>query len=118
MIISKIGLRSIKGACTCWLISSLTSKNKTDIKRNNNTLKDKLHILVIEDDELDRMIIKRALDGADMNTEVLFADTIESGKKAVIGRNYDCIFIDYNLPGGNGLELMKYIREAGNNSPI
>src|SRR5258705_671754 len=64
------------------------------------------------------MIIKRALDGADMNTEVLFADSMENGKKAVIGRDYDCIFIDYNLPGGNGLELMKYIREAGNNSPI
>lgn len=77
----------------------------------------KLQILVIEDDELDRMIIRRALDGADMNTEVAFADSMESAKKAAT-QPYDCIFIDYNLPGGNGLELMKYIREAGNNSPI
>jgi CheY-like chemotaxis protein len=81
-------------------------------------VKDKLHILVVEDDELDRMIIKRALDGADMNTEVIFAESMESGRKAVVGRNYDCIFIDYNLPGGNGLELMKYIRESGNSSPV
>lgn len=81
-------------------------------------MKDKLHILVIEDDELDRMIIKRALEGADSNIGIVFADSMENGKKAVTGHTYDCIFIDYNLPGGNGLEMMKYIREAGNNSPI
>jgi len=81
-------------------------------------VKNKLHILVIEDDELDRMIIKRALEGADMNIEVVFAESMESGKQAVAKKNYDCIFIDYNLPGGNGLEMMKYTREAGNNSPL
>src|SRR5687767_755328 len=53
-----------------------------------------------------------------MNTDVIFADSMENGKKAVAGQNYDCIFIDYNLPGGNGLELMKHIRKTGNNSPI
>ena len=81
-------------------------------------MKAKLHILVIEDDEVDRMIIKRALDSAGMHVDVVFAESVESGRKAVVGHNYDCIFIDYNLPGGNGLEMMKYIREAGNNSPI
>ncbi len=77
-----------------------------------------IHILVVEDDELDRMIIKRALKSSGINVEVTFAEDHESGKAATLNKNYDCIFLDYNLPGGTGLELLKSIREQGNTSPI
>ena len=77
-----------------------------------------IHVLVVEDDELDRMIIKRALKSSGINVEVTFAEDHESGKAATIVKNYDCIFLDYNLPGGTGLELLKTIREQGNTSPI
>ncbi len=77
-----------------------------------------IKILIVEDDELDRMIIKRALKGSGINCEVTFAEDHESGKEATDGKNYDCIFLDYNLPGGTGLELLKEIRQQGNTSPI
>jgi signal transduction histidine kinase/HPt (histidine-containing phosphotransfer) domain-containing protein len=79
---------------------------------------DRIRILVIEDDELDRMIIKKALKGTNMNIEVAFAEDNLSGMKAVNENSVDCIFIDYNLPGGNGLDLMKQIRAAGNMVPV
>jgi PAS domain S-box-containing protein len=78
----------------------------------------KLRILVVEDDDVDRMIIKRALKDSKINHELNFAVDHESGKEATNGKEYDCIFLDYNLPGGSGLELLKTIREAGNSSPI
>lgn len=78
----------------------------------------KFQILVVEDDELDRLIIKKALRGASINHDLHFAEDHESGKEATQGREYDCIFLDYNLPGGTGLELLKEIRSAGNQSPI
>ena len=78
----------------------------------------KFRILVIEDDDLDRMIIKRALKDSRINHELTFAEDHESGKEATIGNEYDCIFLDYNLPGGTGLELLKSIRESKNTSPI
>lgn len=77
-----------------------------------------LKILVVEDDELDRMIMKRSLKSSGINVEVTFAEDHETGMEATIGKDYDCIFLDYNLPGGTGLELLRSIREHGNNSPI
>jgi len=80
--------------------------------------KDKIRILVVEDDELDRMIIKKALKGSNFDNEIDFAEDMESGAISAKEKNFDCIFIDYNLPGGNGLELLIQIRAAGNNSPV
>ncbi|MBK9540706.1 MAG: response regulator [Bacteroidetes bacterium] len=77
-----------------------------------------LQILVVEDDELDRMIMKRALNGSGMKHELTFAEDHESGKTAAAEKEYDCIFLDYNLPGGTGLELLKEIRAAKNTAPI
>ena len=42
------------------------------MKEKLHILKDKLHILVIEDDELDRMIIKRACAGAGLSAKRIY----------------------------------------------
>ncbi len=77
-----------------------------------------IKVLIIEDDELDRMIVKRAINSSGLNVEMTFAEDIDSGKEATNGKIYDCIFLDYNLPGGTGLQLLKDIRNSGNDSPI
>ena len=77
-----------------------------------------IKVLIIEDDELDRLIVKRAINSSGMNVEMTFADDVDSGKEAANGITYDCIFLDYNLPGGTGLQLLKEIRNSGNDSPI
>ena len=77
-----------------------------------------LQILIVEDDMVDRDIIKRALKGSGIKHELFFAEDHESGKKATLGKEFDCIFLDYNLPGGTGLELLKAIRQSENKSPI
>jgi PAS domain S-box-containing protein len=79
---------------------------------------DNLRILVIEDDELDRLIIGKALRGTGMCSEIEFAEDSEAGFRTAIEKNYNCIFLDYNLPGGSGLHLLKKIREAGIPSPV
>ncbi|MFM7725929.1 MAG: histidine kinase dimerization/phospho-acceptor domain-containing protein, partial [Flavobacteriales bacterium] len=33
-------------------------------------------------------------------------------------REFDCIFLDYNLPGATGIEVLASIRECGNDSPV
>ena len=77
-----------------------------------------LEILIVEDDEVDRLIIKRAIKSSGLSIEVSFAEDAESGMKAATSKTYDCIFLDYNLPGGTGLELLKNIKAQGNTSPI
>ena len=75
-------------------------------------------ILCVEDDELDRMIIKRAVKSSGMQIDLSFAEDIDEGKEQTTNIEYDCIFLDYNLPGGSGLELLKYIRANNNQSPV
>lgn len=77
-----------------------------------------IKVLIIEDDELDRMIVKRAINSSGMLVEMTFAEDMDSGRDATKDQYYDCIFLDYNLPGGTGLQLLKDIRNSGNDSPI
>ncbi len=77
-----------------------------------------IKVLCVEDDELDRMIIKRAVKSSGMNINLTFAEDIDSGKELTTDTDYDCIFLDYNLPGGSGLELLKFIRANNNQSPV
>ena len=52
---------------------------------------------VVEDDELDRMIMKRALLGSGMKHELHFAEDHESGKWSSCRKRIRLYFPDYNL---------------------
>ena len=75
-------------------------------------------VLVIDDDEIDRMTVIRAFKGADFQTEILEAIDCQSGIELAISHQFDCIFIDYRLPDGNGVELLQKLREQGIRVPI
>ncbi len=75
-------------------------------------------VLVIDDDAVDRMTVIRAFNGADFQTEILEAIDCKSGIALAISHQFDCIFIDYRLPDGNGIELLQKLREQGIRIPI
>ena len=75
-------------------------------------------VLVIDDDTVDRMTVIRAFQGADFQTEILEAIDCKSGIALAISQQFDCIFIDYRLPDGNGIELLQNLREQGIRIPI
>ncbi len=66
-------------------------------------------VLLIEDDLQLAKVIKRILESKDYAVQI-----IENGNDAIQTiktRNFDLYLIDINIPGVNGLELVKYIRE-------
>jgi two-component system, sensor histidine kinase and response regulator len=75
-------------------------------------------VLVIDDDAVDRMTVIRAFQGADFQTEILEAIDCKSGMALAIAEQFDCIFIDYRLPDGNGIELLHKLREQGIRIPL
>jgi two-component system, sensor histidine kinase and response regulator len=75
-------------------------------------------VLVIDDDEIDRMTVIKAFEGADFQTEILEAIDCKSGIALAISHQFDCIFIDYRLPDGNGIELLRKLRKQGIGVPI
>jgi diguanylate cyclase (GGDEF)-like protein/PAS domain S-box-containing protein len=80
---------------------------------------DKLDILVIDDDETDRMHVHRLLDSEGMNANVHEAFDSSSGIAKMKSINIDCVLIDYKLPDATGLEVLEELRGMnGNNVPL
>lgn len=77
-----------------------------------------IKLLVVDDDEVDRLQLKRALKGAGLAYELTECDALDSRTEALLGSPFDCIFLDYLLPGNNGLLLLKKIRDMGVKTPV
>lgn len=66
-------------------------------------------ILLIEDDELIRQMYAAELSNA--HFKVTEAATGEEGLKALQQNQYDLLLLDIMLPGTNGLEILKQIKQ-------
>jgi signal transduction histidine kinase len=79
---------------------------------------EKFKLLLVDDDDIDIISFQRALKKTGLNYELDICknsiETIEFVKKY----KYNCIFLDYLLPGVDGLELLKKIRELKVFTPI
>lgn len=90
-------------------------------------MEETINILVVEDDEVDRMAVRRALKAAGMTVEITVAVDCQSAMEAIAPardhppptqRSFDCILLDYRLPDGDGLNLVQEIRAAGLKLPL
>ena len=76
------------------------------------------HVLVIDDDEADRMLVKRTLQQIHPYISIVEAENCRSALGLVLQQSFDCAFIDYNLPDGNGIELIGQFRTLGIKFPL
>lgn len=86
--------------------------------RRLDSLKNVLRVLIIDDDEVDRMALQRALKRTSFNAAFSEAVDANGALDLMNSQSYDLIFLDYNLPGKNGLELTLDIRSRGVQVPI
>ncbi len=77
-----------------------------------------LKILVIDDDEVDRMSVCRALSKIEFSVNVLEASNYHEAIICLEKYEFDCIFLDYRLPGKDGLAVVKEVRDSGNKTPL
>lgn len=76
-----------------------------------------MHILLVDDDPLLPDLIQKFLE----REEEIQIDATRSGSEALdkIARNhYDAIVVDYELPGMNGIDLLRMIKHRGDDVPI
>lgn len=78
----------------------------------------RLRILVVDDDEVDRMSLRRALRQANIAAELQEAEDYSAALLALNDQTYDCIFVDYRLPDKNGMALVQDLRAAGVETPL
>ena len=68
-------------------------------------------ILILEDDTIDVMTLKRALKGINLNNEIIVAGNGEEGLHVLEkGTIASLIFLDINMPRMNGIEFLKALR--------
>lgn len=77
-------------------------------------------ILLVDDDAVDRMAVRRALTGAGVTVAI---DERERADEVYAllpppGDAYDCVVLDCHLPGVSGLELVRELRSRGVGTPI
>ncbi|MEX0269566.1 ATP-binding protein [Leptolyngbyaceae cyanobacterium UHCC 1019] len=77
-----------------------------------------LKILVVDDDDVDRMAVRRALKTAGVEMALTEAVDCRSAIAALKNTAFDCIFLDYRLPDRDGLSLVKDLRQDNLRTPI
>lgn len=72
----------------------------------------KSNILIIEDHELTRFGLKTAFESADFIAQIFEAESAEKGIEITNDKNIDLIIMDLGLPGMNGIDATKQIKQA------
>jgi two-component system phosphate regulon sensor histidine kinase PhoR len=69
-------------------------------------------ILIIEDDQIDRMAFQRMLKKEDLEYRVVEADSFTQARSILGQSTFDLVITDYNLGDGNALELVEIIGDT------
>lgn len=77
-----------------------------------------IKILIIDDDSVDRKILQRCIAQSEFDADITSAADIESGIKSATENAFDCIFLDYNLPGNNGFYFLEEYKRKSGSAPV
>ena len=78
---------------------------------------DRIRLLVVDDDRVDRLAIRRAVEHSELDAEVVEA-TAAGEAMPLIASGFDCLLLDHDLPGVTGVELTRTLRERGDLTPV
>lgn len=77
-----------------------------------------LHILIVDDDEIDRMAVRRALSKVRFKNTLVEVDSAKAAQEILETSHFDCVLLDYRLPDLDGLSLIKRLRKSGITTPL
>lgn len=79
----------------------------------NTTLSD---LLIVEDNPFIGSKIADAIGNLSMLKEIHLTETLQQAYDLLEKTNFKIVVLDLNLPDGNGIELLKYIKEKYSNT--
>ena len=80
--------------------------------------RDRLNILIIDDDEIDRIALRRSIRSSGFEAEITAVTSKAEALEVLQDESFDCIFLDYNLPDCKGVDFLRNHREEINNAPV
>ncbi len=78
----------------------------------------RLKILIVDDDDVDRMAVRRALKASGLDVLITEAEDAQSALFRLSSGSFDCTLLDYRMPGSDGLEVVRRAREKGIMTPF
>lgn len=76
-----------------------------------------MNILLVDDDQLDRALVIRALQKSDLSAQISEAVTVDQGLAMYAANAYDVVLLDYQMPQRNGIDMVVELRgESKDNS--
>ena len=73
-----------------------------------------MRVLIVDDDEVDRLSLMRAMQQAAMVVELVQADTAAKGLRLARESVFDVVLLDYRLPDRDGIEVLKELQHIPN----
>jgi len=93
--------------------------NSASANRAHSMTKSQVCILLVEDDEVDRMACRRALaQHPDYEFLIIEAETGRQGIELALSQKPDCVLLDYHLPDLDGLEFLAELRRETGEIPV
>lgn len=68
-----------------------------------------IRLLLVDDDEVDRIVIRRSLSKSGLSYELMEACDFSSALDALSRHKFECVLLDFHLPGKSGVEVLHAI---------
>lgn len=75
-----------------------------------------MHLLIIDDNEELLYVLQKLLKDANYHIDV--STTLGEGKKSLSEKKYDLILLDWMLPDGSGIDLLRELRQQKVQTPV
>ncbi len=79
---------------------------------------DLVRILIVDDDDVDRMAVRRSLRSSGIAADVVEVGDARAALSALRADKFDCALFDFRMPGSDGLELLRQVRAEGVMTPV
>src|SRR5207248_3354516 len=73
-------------------------------------------ILIVDDEPNVRLVFRTALES--LHDEIVTAEDATAALEALAGASFDLVLLDLNMPVMGGMEVLRRLREGGNDVPV
>lgn len=81
-------------------------------------MENRIKVLIVDDDEVDRLAVRRALQATGLQIELAEAYNCQDAIATLMSVSFDCAFLDYRLPDRDGLMLIRELRKTKVRVPL